>query len=78
MRSHEYRRLHAACLTMAGQSKSPDVEARWLALVEKCEAVILDVTPVRAAGNLRPQLPAAQQDKTAGRTELPHWDQPAE
>jgi len=27
---------------------------------------------LRAAGNLRPQLPAAQQDKTAGRTELPH------
>ena len=26
----------------------------------------------RAAGNLRPQLPAAQQDKTAGRAELPH------
>ena len=26
----------------------------------------------RAAGNLRPQLPTAQQDKTAGRSELPH------
>ena len=27
---------------------------------------------IRAAGNLRPQLPAAQQGKTVGRTELPH------
>jgi hypothetical protein len=26
----------------------------------------------RAAGNLRPQLPTAQQDKTAGRAEQPH------
>ena len=74
MRSDEYHRLYAACLTMAGQSKSPDVQARWLALVGQCEAVILDVTPVQAAGKLRPQPPAAQQDKTAGRTELPHWD----
>src|SRR5262245_4470656 len=30
------------------------------------------VRHMRAAGNLRPQLPAAQQDKTVGRTELPH------
>jgi hypothetical protein len=28
----------------------------------------------RAAGHLRPQRPAAQQDKTAGRAELPHQE----
>jgi len=30
----------------------------------------------RAAGNLGPQLPAAQQDKTVGQTELPHHSMP--
>ena len=37
MHSDEYRRLHATCLTMANQSNSPDVRARWLALAKDCE-----------------------------------------
>jgi hypothetical protein len=34
MRSDDYRRLHAACLAMARQSKLPDVQARWLAMAQ--------------------------------------------
>jgi hypothetical protein len=34
MREDEYYRLHTACLAMVGQSASPEVQARWLAMVE--------------------------------------------
>ena len=40
MHSDEYRRLYATCLTMAKQSNSPDVRARWLALTKDCEDLI--------------------------------------
>jgi hypothetical protein len=30
----EYRRLHAACLVMARQSKLPQVQARWLVMAQ--------------------------------------------
>jgi hypothetical protein len=35
MRHDEYRRLHAACLAMAKQSLTPDVQARWLAMANE-------------------------------------------
>jgi hypothetical protein len=34
MRSDEYRRLYAACLTMAQQSELPNVQARWLTMAQ--------------------------------------------
>ena len=34
MRHDEYRRLHEACLAMAKQSPTPDVQARWQAMAE--------------------------------------------
>jgi hypothetical protein len=34
MRPDEYRRLHEACLAMAKQSPTPDVQARWQAMAE--------------------------------------------
>jgi hypothetical protein len=34
MRSDEYRRLHAACITQAERSNRPDVRTRWLALAQ--------------------------------------------
>jgi hypothetical protein len=37
MHSDEYRRLYAACLTMANQSNLPDVRARWLTLAKDCD-----------------------------------------
>jgi hypothetical protein len=40
MQSDEYRRLRASCLTMAKQSNSPDVRARWLVLAKDCEDVL--------------------------------------
>jgi hypothetical protein len=40
MHSDEYRRLYAACLTMAEQSHSPDARARWLALAKDCENLL--------------------------------------
>jgi hypothetical protein len=40
MLSDEYRRLYATCLTMAEQSNSPDVQARWLALAKNCQALL--------------------------------------
>ena len=40
MHSDEYRRLYATCLTMAKQSNSPDVRARWLALAKDCENLL--------------------------------------
>ena len=36
MHCDEYRRLHAACLIMAEQSKQPDERARWFTLAEDC------------------------------------------
>jgi hypothetical protein len=36
MRSDDYRRLHGACLIMAQQSKSPQVQARWLLMAQAC------------------------------------------
>jgi hypothetical protein len=41
MVSDEYRRLYAACLTMAQQSNSPDARARWLALAKDCENLVV-------------------------------------
>jgi hypothetical protein len=35
----EYRRLHAACLIMAEQSKQPDERARWFTLAQDCLAL---------------------------------------
>jgi hypothetical protein len=40
VQSDEYRRLRASCLTMAKQSNSPDVRARWLVLAKDCEDVL--------------------------------------
>jgi hypothetical protein len=37
MHPDEYRRVYAACLTMAEQSNSPDARARWLALAKDCK-----------------------------------------
>jgi hypothetical protein len=37
----EYRRLRAACLVMATQSKSPDERARWLGMAQSID----DLTP---------------------------------
>jgi hypothetical protein len=34
-----YRRLHAACLIMAEQSKQPDERARWFTLAQDCLAL---------------------------------------
>ena len=34
MRPDERRRLHAECLAMAKQSKSANVQARWLAMAQ--------------------------------------------
>jgi len=34
MRSDDYHRLHKACLAMAKQSPTPDVQARWKAMAE--------------------------------------------
>ena len=34
MRHDEYHRLHKACLAMAKQSPTPDVQARWQAMAE--------------------------------------------
>jgi hypothetical protein len=41
MHCDEYRRLSATCLTMAKQSNSPDVRARWLALAKGCENLLV-------------------------------------
>src|SRR5262249_43554038 len=34
--SNDYRRLYGACHIMAQQSKSPQVQARWLLLAQAC------------------------------------------
>jgi hypothetical protein len=34
MRPDEYRRLRAACLIMARQSKMPEVQTRWLVIAQ--------------------------------------------
>ena len=34
MRHDEYHRLHAACLAMAKQSPTSDVQARWQAMAD--------------------------------------------
>jgi hypothetical protein len=36
MHCDEYRRLHAACLIMAEQTKQPDERARWFTLAQDC------------------------------------------
>ena len=46
MHPDEYRRLSATCLTMAEQSNSPDVRARWLALAKDCKDLIPNVSRV--------------------------------
>jgi hypothetical protein len=38
----EYRRLHAACLTMALQSDLPNVQNRWLALAQACSSIAVE------------------------------------
>jgi hypothetical protein len=43
MHSDEYRRLHAACLTMADQSKLPEVQARWRTLAQSCSSLAKDL-----------------------------------
>jgi hypothetical protein len=40
MTADHYRSLYAACLTMARQSNSPDVLARWLALAKNCKTLL--------------------------------------
>jgi hypothetical protein len=40
MHSDEYRRLYATCLTMAKQSNSAEVRARWLALATGYEDLL--------------------------------------
>jgi hypothetical protein len=34
MRHDEYHRLHKACIAMAKQSPTPDVQARWKAMAD--------------------------------------------
>jgi hypothetical protein len=34
MRPDQYRRLHAACVAMAKQSTTPDVQTRWQAMAD--------------------------------------------
>ena len=36
MRCDRYRRLHAACLIMAEQSKQAEERARWFTLAQDC------------------------------------------
>ena len=43
MHSDEYRRLHAACVAMAGQSDLPDAKVRWLALAQACFSLAKDL-----------------------------------
>jgi hypothetical protein len=34
MGPNEFRRLHAACLDLAGQSNAPGIRDRWLAMAQ--------------------------------------------
>jgi hypothetical protein len=85
MRSDDYRRLRETFVEMALQRPDSPERARWVAIAKAC--LELERQPPvgarrsgrpalhdrrRTAGHLRPQCPAAQQDKTVGRTELPH------
>jgi hypothetical protein len=83
MQSVDYRHLREALMEMALQRPDSPEGARWLAVAQAClklERQSPDVVRAhrgrplrqRTARPLRPQGPAAQQDKTAGRTELPH------
>jgi hypothetical protein len=78
MRSDDYRRLREAFTEIALQQPDSPEGARWLAVARSCLDLERQSSPgvkthcQRTAGHLRPQRPAAQQDKTVGRTELPH------
>ena len=61
MLSDEYRRLYATCLTMAEQSNSPDVRARWLALAKDCK----DLLGGSSAKERRSKLLSARVTQTA-------------
>jgi hypothetical protein len=61
MHSDEYRRLSATCLTMAEQSNSPDVRARWLALAKDCK----DLLGGSSAKERRSKLLSARVTQTA-------------
>jgi hypothetical protein len=41
----QYRCVHAACLTMAEQSDSLPVRARWLTLAKDCQGLAKDLRP---------------------------------
>ena len=56
MHSDEYRRLYAACLTMAEQSHSPDARARWLALAKDCENLLGGSSSERRSKSLSTRL----------------------
>ena len=43
MQPDDYRRLSAACLTMAEQSNPPDVQARWRTLAQSCFGLAKDL-----------------------------------
>lgn len=43
MRSDEYRRLHAVCITIAEQCNLPDVRTRWLALAQNCLSLLKEL-----------------------------------
>jgi hypothetical protein len=81
MRSDDYQRLRQAFIEMARQRPDSPEVARWLAIAQSCLDLERQSSPSvkahsrRTAGHLRPQRPAVQQDKTVGRTELPHRDQ---
>ena len=48
MNADQYRCVHAACLTMAEQSNSLAVRARWLTLAKDCQGVAKDLWPKAA------------------------------
>ena len=48
MNADQYRCVHAACLTMAEQSDSLAVRARWLTLAKDCQGVAKDLWPKAA------------------------------
>jgi hypothetical protein len=45
MNADQYRCVHAACLTMAEQSDSLAVRARWLTLAKDCQGFAKDLRP---------------------------------
>ena len=47
MRHDEYRRLHLACLGIAKQCSSPQVQARWLAIAQMIEHQVTDLELAR-------------------------------